>query len=276
MGADLALGHSSSQARQCRRHEKCVLSSYGLGVGRLVHTSSIATIATGTLQNPADEATPWNLGRLRSPYYVTKREAEEVVLDHVRYGLDAVIVNPGYLVGPWDVKPTSGRMLIQLALGHIPVVPPRAGINFVDVREAAAGLVLAMQRGRTGERYFLGGENLTFRTYASRVAAIAGVAGPRWVVPRAAMFPFALVGSILGRLAPQWFRDINLGGLRSLWLEHYASSRKASAELGFQEIPIDQAIADALSWFAQHGYIARGPQTVTSGKPGADIGGCTP
>ncbi len=227
------------------------------GVRRLVHTSSIATIAAGTLENPADEETPWNLESLGVPYYVTKREAEEVVLDHVNQGLDAVIVNPSYLVGAWDVKPSAGRMLIQLVSGRVRVAPSRGGINFVDVRRAAAGLIQAMERGRSGERYFLGGENLSFRAFCVRAAAVAGVSLPRLVLPHAAMFPFALAGSALGRILPRQFEDANLGVLRSAFVEHYATSRKACTKLGFQVASIDDAIASALMWFAEHGYVPR-------------------
>jgi dihydroflavonol-4-reductase len=241
-------------------------AALSLGVRRLVHTSSIATIATGTLGHPADETTPCNLPSLRIPYYITKQESEKVVLDYVRRGLDAVIVNPGYLVGPWDVKLGAGRMLIHLAMGRVPVFPAAGGINFVDVRRAAAGHVQAMERGRTGERYFLGGENLTFRSFCRRAAAIAGVDAPRLALPYAAAFPFALAGSVLGRLWPRRFRDLNLSILRSAFLEHYATSRKACAELGFEEVPIDRAIKDALEWFSRHGHIRSGFRTARRPK----------
>jgi dihydroflavonol-4-reductase len=232
-------------------------AALSLGVRRLVHTSSIATIATGTLEHPADENTPWNLHALRIPYYQTKHQAEQVVLAHVRRGLDAVIVNPSYLVGPWDVKRGAGRVLIHLATRRVPAVPASGGINYVDVRQAAAGHVLAMKRGRTGQRYFLGGENLPFRSFSSRIAAMAGVAAPRLALPRAAMLPFAAAGTILDGFMPERFRDFNLSILHSGFLEHYATSAKACAELGYKEASIDQAIRDALDWFVAHGYIRR-------------------
>jgi dihydroflavonol-4-reductase len=227
------------------------------GVRRVVHCSSIATMAAGTQEQPADETVPWNLHKLRIPYYVTKQEAEAVVLDHVRRGLDAVIVNPSYLVGPWDVKPSAGRMLIQIASGHIPAVPTYGGINFVDVRRAAEGHVLAMQRGRTGERYFLGGENLSYREYAGRVSAIAGIHPPRLSLPYAPLLPFAAAGSALGRIAPGLFRDLNMSVLHSAFLGHYVSARKACAQLGYAEVPIDSAIEAAMEWFIEHGYMSR-------------------
>jgi dihydroflavonol-4-reductase len=112
-----------------------------------------------------------------------------------------------------------------------------------------------MERGRTGERYFLGGENLPFRVFARRVAEVAGARPPRLALPYAVLFPFAVAGSGLGRLMPGRFRDFNLAVLQSGALEHYATSRKACTELGFRELPVSQAIADALAWFVEHGYM---------------------
>lgn len=228
-----------------------------LGVRRLVHTSSIAAIGAGTPDRPADEDTPWDLHWTGIPYYITKRESESVVQDFVRRGLDAVIVNPSYLVGPWDVKLGAGRALLHVARGHVRIVPGAGGTNFADVRQAAAGHVLAMERGRTGQRYFLGGENLTFRAFCTRAAAIAGVKPPRVALPYGVMYPFAAAGSILGHWMPQRFQDFNLGLLRSTFLEHYATSRKACEELEYEEKSVEQAIVDGLAWFAEHGYLRR-------------------
>lgn len=229
------------------------------GVRRMVHTSSIATLATGTLTEPTDEGVPWNLGDLNIPYYRTKREAEGVVLEYTKRGLDAVIVNPTYLVGPWDVKPSAGRMLIQACTGRVCSYPPVGGINFVDVRCAALGHLQAMDRGRSGQRYVLGGENLSFRNFVARVAAMAGFTGWRVFLPSPVIYPAAALGSLAGRLFPRPFRDLNLAILRSGALQHYVSSRKAADELGFEVTSIDRAVQDAIAWFAEHGYMKRPP-----------------
>ena len=236
------------------------------GVRRLVHTSSIATIGCGTLDDPADETTGKGVRYLlpvaqkvpdpfSAPYYLTKREAEQVVLSHVDQGLDAVIVNPTYLVGPWDVKPSAGRMIIQVATGRQLVYPKRGGINFVDVRQAALGHVLAMKRGRTGERYILGGQNLTYRAFFERTAVIAGVRPPRWGVSYHTLALPAALGSLAGRAFQTSFRDKNLCVLRSGFLEHFVKQDKARRELGLEPTPIDDAIRDTLAWFVEHGYI---------------------
>lgn len=226
-----------------------------LGVRRVVHTSSIATIAAGTLDDPADESTALSVRTPRIPYYETKLAAERVVLEHIERGLDAVITNPTYLVGPWDVKPSAGRILINVAIRRVRFYTSRGGINFADVRKTAAGLLLAMERGVIGERYILGGENLTYREYVRRVAEAAGVPMPRWRLSPAGMFPFAAAGSVMGRLFPRPFRDINLSVMHSAFLEHFVSSEKARRELGYEVVPVDRAIADALRWFIEHGYL---------------------
>ena len=228
-----------------------------LGVRRLVHVSSIATIATGSMDNPADEKTPWNLVAEKTPYYVTKRESEAVVSEFVDRGLDAVVTNPTYLVGPWDIKPTSGRIIIHMVTRHLRFYPNRGGINYVDVRNVADGCVRAMEAGRTGQRYILGGENLSFQAYLQRISRLARVPMPRLGLPYGLLYPFAAIGNALGRMFPHTFRDANTGVLNSAFLEHYVSSEKARTQLGYAVDPIDNAIADAIQWFLEHAYLTR-------------------
>jgi len=228
-----------------------------LGVERLVHTSSIAAVGGGTRESPATEDAKWNFGYLGSPYYNSKREAEGVVRSYASRGLNAVIVNPSYVIGPWDTKPSSGRMITLFVTRRLRGVPLRGGIGFVDVREVVEGMLAAMSRGRAGERYILSSENLSYREFATRVADVGGVQPPRWAVPYAALYPAALAGSALGRVWPRAFADYNLTVLRTSFCEQYVSGVKARRELGIKPRPIAQAIADALDWFAAHGYVRR-------------------
>ena len=237
-------------------------AALALGVKRMVHTSSIATMAEGTMDHPADESTPWNLRHLNVPYYVTKWEAEQVVQQHVKQGLDAVIVNPTYLVGPWDIKPSAGRALIDACSSRIRYYPADGGINFVDVGLAALGHLLAMKRGQTGERYILGGENLSYRTFCERIAATAGVTAKRIFIPNAVLYPGAALCSVVGRLFPSRFRDLNLSVLKSASLKHYVSSHKAVEALGFEETSVDQAVQDSIAWFVEHHYMKPPPNHV--------------
>lgn len=227
------------------------------GVRRLVHTSSIAAIGCGAPDHPADETTPWNTDALCIPYYLSKRDSEQVVLEFVDRGLDAVIVNPAYVIGPWDVKPTAGRMILRVATGRQHIYPRRGGINFVDVRQVAEGHVKAMSLGSTGQRYILGGENISYRAFFERVAAIAGVRPPRWGVDAWMLAGPAAVGGALGRLFPAVFRDLNPAILRSGFIEHFVTAEKSRRELALEPLPIDAAIRDTLAWFAEHGYYPR-------------------
>lgn len=234
------------------------------GVRRVVHTSSIASMGTGSIEHPANEETKWNLRHARSPYHQTKLEAEGVVQSFVQRGLDVVIVNPTYVVGPWDIKPSAGRALLHAAKGHVCVYPSRGGINYVDVRKAVAGMLLAMQKGRTGQRYILGGENLTFKDYLTRAARIAGVSPPRLALPYAVAYPFAAAGSFAGRVFPKLFRDVNQSILDSAFIEHFVSSEKARLELEYEVVPVDAAITDALDWFVEHGYLKKSRTTMSA------------
>lgn len=227
------------------------------GVQRVVHTSSIATIGHSPIDSPATEASEWNLGGLRSPYHITKRQAEGIVHRYIERGLDAVIVNPSYTIGPYDVKPSSGRMILLYAARKLRGYPTCGGIGFVDVREVVEGMRLAMERGRCGERYILSHTNMTYRRYARRVARISGVPPPWWPAPSWLLYLPACLGSGLGQVFPSAFADFNLTVWRTCFCEHYVSSEKARRELGVKPWPIDQAIADALEWFDQHGYIRR-------------------
>jgi dihydroflavonol-4-reductase len=124
-----------------------------------------------------------------------------------------------------------------------------------------------MERGRTGQRYILGGENLSFQVYLSRIAAVAGVPEPRIGLPYAAMFPFAATGNVMGRVFPQLFRDVNVSVLDSAFLEHYVSSAKASRELAFEVSSIDQAIRDGIRWFVECGYMKLVSGVLVPGAP---------
>ncbi len=224
------------------------------GVERLVHTSTISAVGWSADGRPVDEDAPWNFSGLRLPYLVTKREAEARVLEFVRQGLPAVIVNPAYCFGPWDVKPSSGIFLCIAATGLL-VAAPGGGANFVDVRDVARGHILAMERGRVGERYILGGENLPWLTFFTLAADLLGVPPPRFVVPR----PLALLGGygadLLARLGVPM--PISANGMRVLYLPHYVSSEKARREIGYEPSPLRRALQDAIAWMREHGCLQR-------------------
>jgi len=218
---------------------------------RLVHVSTVDAMACGSRSAPADEETPLN-AHVLCPYVVTKREAEQVVLEQVRGGLDAVIVNPAFMLGPWDWKPSSGRMLLAVARGQGRFAPP-GGNDFCDVREVAAGILAAVEKGATGRRYILGGESLSYLEAWRMFAEVTGGPPPIKQVRKWLTLTVGALGSFWGRISSRE-PDVNLAAARMSNLEHHFSSERAIRELGYRVAPARLAAEAAWAWFKEHGY----------------------
>jgi len=179
-------------------------------------------------------------------------------------GQDVVIVNPTTPVGPWDAKPTpTGEIVVRFLTGRMPAYVD-TGLNVVDVRDVAAGHVLAYERGARGERYILGHENLTLRELLGRLAALTGLPAPRLRLPRAVPLAYAALGEYV--LAPLGIRpDVALDGVRMARQRMFYTAEKAVRELGLPQSPVTNALADAVTWFQQHGYAARGARPAEDG-----------
>jgi dihydroflavonol-4-reductase len=231
-----------------------MLACLAAGVGRVVHCSSVAALGLTGTGAPADETTPVDPAAIVGIYKQSKYQAEQVVLGLVRArGLDAVIVNPAAPVGPRDIKPTpTGRMIADAAGGRMPAYVD-TGLNVVHVDDVGRGHVLALERGRTGERYILGGENLGMRALLALVAHEAGRRPPAIRLPIAAVWPVALACEALARFGvpPLVVRD----HLRMARKKMFFSSAKAIAELGYAPRPAAEAVADAVAWFRAHGRV---------------------
>ena len=224
------------------------------GVERIVYTSSVATlgiIAGGS----ADEITPSRLGDMIGPYKRSKFLAEEAVRGMIaEHGLPAVIVNPSTPIGPRDVKPTpTGRLILEAAKGHMPGYVD-TGLNVVHVDDVAAGELLAAEKGRIGERYILGGENMSLAEILAHVAHAVGRRPPRLKVPYPVAFSAAAFGSAIARVTGRE-PFTTLDGVRMSRKKMYFSSAKAERELGYKPRPAREAIADAVAWFAANGYL---------------------
>ncbi len=227
------------------------------GARRLLYVSSIAAVGSGSLDRPADEDAPWDLAG-RGAYWQTKRAAEELVLAAAKRGrLEAVVVNPSYAVGPGDVKPSSGGLLLLIASGRL-VAYPEGGSGFVDARDVARGAVAALQRGRSGERFILSSENLTWRELFTLCSEAAHVPPPRVPVPRAIAMGAARLGDAAGKLLPKAFALFNRQTVASLYELAYVSSAKARRELGFSPRPVREAVVDAYEWFRETGRLPGG------------------
>ena len=225
------------------------------GVGRIVYTSSVATLGWRPDGTAADETTPSALADMVGHYKRSKFLAEAAVRDLVRTrALPAVIVNPSTPVGPRDVKPTpTGRIIIEAASGRMPAYVD-TGLNLVHVDDVARGHLLAEDKGRVGERYILGGENLTLGDILRLVAGIVGRKPPKIEVPAALVWPVAVIEEALGWLIgrePFATRE----GLRMSRHKMFFSSAKAERELGYRARPAREGLADAVAWFRQAGMV---------------------
>src|SRR5690242_4228319 len=226
------------------------------GVRRIVYTSSVATLGLPQGDDaPANEQTPVKEGDIISPYKQSKYAAEALVKKMVaEQGLPAVIVHPSTPIGPRDVKPTpTGKIVVEAAKGRMPAFVD-TGLNVVHVDDVAAGHLLAMERGTIGGQYILGAENLTLAEILGAVAEIVHRPAPKWRLPHDVVMPIAFLAELWARLTgrePFVTRD----GVRLARKHMFFSSDHAIEALGYKPRPAKVAIADAVIWFNQHGYI---------------------
>jgi dihydroflavonol-4-reductase len=225
------------------------------GLRRIVYTSSVATLGQYGDGRDANETTPVSYAEMVGAYKQSKYRAEGVVRLMVRErGLPAVIVNPSTPVGERDVKPTpTGRIIVEAASGRMPAYID-TGLNLVHVEDVASGHLLAFAKGRIGERYILGGDNMSLAEMLRVIAELTGRKPPTIAVPRLAVWPIAL-----GAEAVAYFTGrepfATLDGLKMAKKKMYFSSAKAAAELGYRARPARDGLADAIAWFRQAGYL---------------------
>jgi dihydroflavonol-4-reductase len=225
------------------------------GVARIVYTSSVATIGIPSDGSPGDERTPVALNHMIGHYKRSKYLAEEVVRDAARAGLSVVIVNPSTPVGPGDIKPTpTGQLILDAASGRMPAYVD-TGLNIVHVNDVAAGHLAAYERGRAGERYILGGEDMTLRTILGEIAQLVGRKPPRIRLPYAVVLPMAYVAEGFAAVTGRSGR-LTLEGVRMSRKRMYFSSAKAVSELGYRWRPPLEAFKDAVNWFRERGRLA--------------------
>jgi dihydroflavonol-4-reductase len=224
------------------------------GVQRIVYTSSVATIGIPADGTPGDERTASSLAKMIGHYKRSKYLAEEVVRDAAQGGISVVIVSPSTPVGPGDVKPTpTGQLVLDAAAGRMPAYVD-TGLNIVHVDDVAAGHLLAYERGKPGERYILGGENLSLREILEVIARLEGRNPPRVRLPYGLVLPIAYVAEGFAKLTGRSGR-ITLEGVRMSRKKMFFSSAKAARELGYRWRPPVQAFEDAIRWFRDNGLL---------------------
>ena len=228
------------------------------GVERVVYTSSVATLGIPKGQDPmapADESAPLTeqtaIGAYKRSKVIAERLVERMVTED---GLPAVIVNPSTPIGPRDVKPTpTGRIIVEAATGKVPAFVD-TGLNLAHVDDVAEGHLLALDKGRIGERYILGGQDVTLRGMLADIAALAGRKAPTVNLPRGPLYPlaslFEAVAQVTGK-EPFLTRDALKMASRMMFF----TSAKAQGELGYRARPYREGLADAIAWFQGAGYI---------------------
>ncbi len=228
-------------------------AAWELKTERIVHTSSVSALGLPEGGKPADEQTPVDRQKIVGPYKKSKYLAEQLALEAAKK-MPVVIVNPSFPVGPYDVKPTpTGQVIVDFLQRKMPAYLA-TGMNVVDVEDVARGHVLAAERGRAGERYILGGENMTMKELLEHLSEITGLSPPRFRLPYYPILGLAYLNAVrcslsgaVPRMTPETIR-----------LSHhymFYDPSKAIKELGFPQTPAKEALGKAVDWFRKNGYV---------------------
>jgi dihydroflavonol-4-reductase len=224
-------------------------------VRRVVYTSSVATMGFQSNGHIADENSPVSLNNMIGPYKRSKFMAEEIAIAVGKSGMDVVVVNPTTPVGERDIKPTpTGRIVVDFLKKKFPAYVD-TGLNLVDVTECANGHVAALEKGRTGERYILGGENLTLKQILDKLAAITGLPSPTIRVPYAVALATGVVDQILTGYIRNREPRATIDAVRMGRKKMFVSSSKAERDLGWKIVPVDDALRRAVDWFKANNYV---------------------
>ena len=225
------------------------------GVERVVYTSSVATLALRPDGSPSNEGDTLSEEQAIGAYKRSKVAAERLVQEMIAArGLPAVIVNPSTPIGPRDIKPTpTGRIILEAASGRMPGYVDTA-LNFVHVEDVALGHVAALERGRLGQLYILGGQNATLAELLGAIAKIVGRRPPRLRIPRLPLYPLAWLAEAAARATGRE-PFVTLDGLRMAKYRMVFSSAKAERELTYRARPYSEGLKDAIDWFRREGYL---------------------
>lgn len=227
-------------------------ASRSAGVERFLHVSTDNVIGLKEDGTPADESTLHNLGHFGLPYMDTKFEADLEVRARIREGFPAIIVMPTFMLGPWDPRPSSGRMVLKAARGQLAGYSS-GGKNFVDIEDVADAIANALERGKVGERYLLAGENLTYQEAFTRMNRVVGRPPPRIEIPWWIARRVMKVGDLLCTLLRREL-DVSTGTVLFGYLFNYFNPAKAIRELGLRQTPFEASVRKAWDWFRKYGY----------------------
>lgn len=233
-----------------------IRAALSAGVERIVYTSSVAVLGRTEDGSPADERTPVTVQDMIGPYKTSKFIAEEGVRALIaEENAPVIIVNPSTPIGPRDIKPTpTGRMIVEAAAGRMPAFVD-TGLNIVHVDDVAEGHLLAHDRGTIGERYVLGGRDMTLAEILAAIADIVGRKPPKIRLPHDLILPLAFAAEAWARLFKTGEPFVTVDGIRMAKKRMFFSSAKAEAALGYSHGPAEQALRDAVAWFRGNGYL---------------------
>jgi dihydroflavonol-4-reductase len=216
----------------------------------MVLVSTVDTLAAATEHTVVDEKQTDPI-KLECAYILSKREAEQVLLNEVESGLDGLIVNPGFLIGPWDTKPSSGKMMLMLWKQPILLYAPGGGCSAVDVRDVTDGIINAIKLGKRGERYILAGQNLTYLELWKMMAKVMGKRPPRIRMSSALATVLGWVCDAVSRIIRRE-GELNSASIKLGQMYNWYSSDKARREIGYRVTDVEVALQDAWDWFKQN------------------------
>lgn len=226
------------------------------GIQKIIYTSTVGTIGIPSDGSSGNEQTPFNLKQLSGHYKISKYQAELEVFKLIQQGLPIIIVNPSAPMGPGDVKPTpTGKIIVDFLNRKMPAYVD-TGLNIVDVRDVAQGHLLAFQKGKIGERYILGHQNLTLKQILDHLSVITGLHAPKFKIPYFILPPLSYINATTAKLfnyEPQLCPE----AVKMASKKMFFNSDKAMNELGFKPRPVNDTFHDAIEWFQQNGYIKK-------------------
>ncbi|UCH10118.1 MAG: NAD-dependent epimerase/dehydratase family protein [Fidelibacterota bacterium] len=226
------------------------------GVKLLIHVGTANTFGFGSKSKPGNEEQPYRAARFRVDYMDSKYAAHQLVMEAVaERGLPALIVNPTFLIGPYDYTPSSGAMIRAIHNGDIPFSAP-GGRNFIAVKDVAKGIVSAIERGKIGEAYIMGHENLTYQEMFNLIASTLQVKGPRGALPKAVIITSALVSSLVKKMLGRQ-PQLTYALARISCCDQYYSAAKAIDKLNLPQSSLRTAIQESFEWMEQHGVLDR-------------------
>ena len=224
------------------------------GVERVVYTSTVGALGNAGDGRPGTEATPVRVSDMVGDYKISKFMAEEVALSYAKDGYPVIIVNPSTPVGPRDIKPTpTGKMILDFLNGKMAAYLD-TGLNLIDVRDAAAGHILAMEKGLPGEKYILGCRNMTLKEIFDTLASITGIPAPKVRLPYGFVLPIALLSTAVSDYVTKKPPLAPVNAVRMAKKKMFFDSAKAVRELGLPQTPVEGALKEAVEWFRQAGY----------------------